>query len=488
MYTIQIYNTISKISPKLPEDIAQVIYNTLCFKVDGSLFSKKFQNGVWDGYIRFYKRVRQEFYTGHLSRLRNILLEYSIPFQIIDCRTKPELGQSYNFTLSLRPYQEDIFKVMLKSGRGIIKSATGSGKSVSIGKFIAEVNVPTLIVVPRKSLLYQLQNDLSSWLGIPIGILGDGECDPRRITVATIQSITSAFPSKKKGSKEGSIKTPEQERRYEIIRQVVKNIECLIIDECQHMVSTSLQFLESNATSAYYRFGFSATPFFSDELQLSVEKYTGKVIIDISASKLIKEGFLAKPTILLSTYRHSGTPIDPQTGKPFTKFQDIYDKAIVYNDSRNNQIVKYAIEQASKNKSTLIAVSRKDHGTVLLEKLSPILGNKVKYVNGDDDSEELTITLKELNTKTKLVVIATIVFSEGVNCPGLDTLIIAKAQESRVDTLQLVGRVLRKTKDKTNVLVIDIQDKNCKYLTSHSNSRVKAYKIEDEFILTDTLS
>jgi len=75
------------------------------------------------------------------------------------------------------------------------------------------------------------------------------------------------------------------------------------------------------------------------------------------------------------------------------------------------------------------------------------------------------------------------IFGEGIDIPSLDALIIAKAQKSKVDSLQLVGRVLRLNEEtnKKEGIVIDIQDKNIRYLKNHSKDRVKIYSEEELF-------
>ena len=76
--------------------------------------------------------------------------------------------------------------------------------------------------------------------------------------------------------------------------------------------------------------------------------------------------------------------------------------------------------------------------------------------------------------------------NEGINVPSLDALIFASCPKSPITTIQLVGRVLRRTETKTTVNVYDIQDYGCKYLTSASKERVNIYQTEPEFILKET--
>ena len=111
------------------------------------------------------------------------------------------------------------------------------------------------------------------------------------------------------------------------------------------------------------------------------------------------------------------------------------------------------------------------------------LGDKVRFVNGQDDPDLLKDTLKHIDTKELLVCIATGIYNEGVDIPSLDCVIVGGAHNSSVMSLQIVGRALRKTKDKDTVHIYDIQDKGCKYFTDHSRNRIRIYATEPEFEL-----
>jgi superfamily II DNA or RNA helicase len=72
--------------------------------------------------------------------------------------------------------------------RGIVVLPTGAGKTVVALKAIRAVERPTLIVVPTLDLLNQWYNRLTDTFGIEIGIVGQGVCDIRDVTVITYQS------------------------------------------------------------------------------------------------------------------------------------------------------------------------------------------------------------------------------------------------------------------------------------------------------------
>lgn len=496
-HILELNNLYTTIYPILPESVNNALNMTLAYKIEGAWFAPSFQKGHWDGWIRLYNKKKQIFSTGIISRALSCLDQYGIEYTVLDKRVKPSFNSINQFNLVLRDYQKETVGKMLDCDRGIVKIATGGGKSVIIADFIAKTNVPTLVIVPKRVLLKQLHDNFEKWLGVEVGIIGDGVCQPKNITVATMQSLYMAynivyycpmhpnekyFSNKDKcqfcGGKVQEYIAEESEQKKEVIKSVLENVQSLIVDETQHLNSMSLQFLERKARSAYFRFGFSATPFFSQETSILVEKFTGKVIMDIPASELIKRGYLAKPIILLDKFKHTSQIVTK-------KYANLYKAQVVENIDRNMRIVEHVKNFTDRGKSVLVSVNYIAHGQALEDLLKPILGDRVKFINGSTGSEGMSDSLDQLNCKGLLCIIATTVFSEGVDVPSLDCLIMAKAQVSEVDTLQLAGRVLRKTDTKSIVKIIDIFDRNCKYLTSHSSARLEVYQSEPEFEIVD---
>ena len=80
--------------------------------------------------------------------------------------------------------------------RDVLELPTGTGKTVAAALLIARYNLPTLYLVPNKTLLGQTQRVLSTLLERPVGMLGDGQKDVQEVTESTIQ--TAARMSKAK--------------------------------------------------------------------------------------------------------------------------------------------------------------------------------------------------------------------------------------------------------------------------------------------------
>jgi len=61
--------------------------------------------------------------------------------------------------------------------RGVLELPTGTGKTVAAALLIARYDLPTLYLVPNKTLLGQTQRVLSTLLERPVGMLGDNHKD-----------------------------------------------------------------------------------------------------------------------------------------------------------------------------------------------------------------------------------------------------------------------------------------------------------------------
>jgi superfamily II DNA or RNA helicase len=72
-------------------------------------------------------------------------------------------------------------------------------------------------------------------------------------------------------------------------------------------------------------------------------------------------------------------------------------------------------------------------------------------------------------------VIATAVWKEGINIPSLDVVINAAGGKSEIQTLQSIGRGLRRTEEKLQVIVVDFFDATHKMLIAHFGERVSLY-------------
>jgi len=469
MLSIEVGNLRSKIAGDLSAQALQEIDDKLSFEIPGAFFAKRYN--PFAGTTRLFARADFSFPTGLIHYVTAILKQHGITCHLTDIRTPVKLGKELPLhNLTLRQYQLDTVDTAVKKQRGIIKAGTGAGKTNIINGIVAKLNVPTLILIHKTDIFYQIIDRLEAVLKVPIGRIGDAECDIKPITVGMIQSVSQAFVKGRtrtiKGKKKYVPDSDEVKKRKEKVVEYVESIHCIITDEAHHVPADTFTLVQKKAVNALYRYGMTASPWRDTGDDLLIEASTGKILVDIPSSKLIDMGYLVQPLVQLLEFKH---PRKPRNDK---KYPEIYNEEVMNNADRNAMICQVALDAAKAGKTVLIAITKVEHGQILEAMLKQDDPNAL-FVFGESDSAVRRSVLKELDRRERKIVICTTIFGEGVDVPNLDVLINAKAGNSSVDAFQLIGRVIRSALGKTKAYLVDIHDTNCKYLEAHSMAREK---------------
>lgn len=430
------------------------------------------------------KKRGLHFASGLLSKAVDFFRENDIQFQRIDIRKKTEKTNRYSLSdkFELRDYQQEIIKkVVGESGkkgvdRGIIKVATGGGKSPIACGIIAGLGVaPSIFYVPSIDLLKQARDEIAKFIvenNIPVevGMVGAGKKEIKDITVMTIQTAVRALGGVwvKYDEEDVAKDDTDIDDIKENIKTLVRDCKLMIADEIQHWASETCQIISDSSISCQYKWGMSATPYRDQGDDILIEGCFGRTLADINASFLIKKGFLIKPTIYFSKMSN-------MRGMKRTSYPNIYKQAIVENEMRNNQIVVMARRFYESGRKILILVKQIAHGK-LLEKL---IEDSI-FLHGSTSKKKRQKHLDLMREGSPQITIASVIFDEGIDCRPLDTLILAGAGKSPTRALQRIGRILRPHKDKIDAIAVDFMD-NCKYMQSHSRKRANIYKTEEEF-------
>jgi len=407
---------------------------------------------MWDGLIHMFKTKTLTFGTGLLNRISNILNKYNIPVEIIKQYPSVTEVDTGRLTISLFDYQKEALDKITNHDRGVIKLPTGSGKGCIIAATVAQKRVPTIVLVHRKDLLYQTQNRFRREIGISSTIIGDGHAEFSNVTVAMIQTLLSNLGIRTTGYE-------KDETEIKNVKEQLLKYNMVISDEA-HCLGTSLSYkLLKHFKNAVYRYGFSATPFHRDEA-LMIEAAIGPILYEKKPTDLAGQ-YISHAKIIFVEFKHKGKI------PKLVRYGDLYKQAIVNNMERNLLIKRLAERFADKR--VLIAVRHVDHGKILN---SMIKGSC--FVYGSLSAEERTKVLESFRNGNIKCVISTVVWEQGIDIPEAEVLIDARAERSVLGFIQLVGRVLRKTDIKTEALILDIADKQCRWLREHAEERIAA--------------
>lgn len=458
------------------------IDSVLSYYVIGYQFTKAYQKGWWNNKKKKWEKWDGKnhllnnglkFLKGLLPKVEAVLKNHNVPYKFIDMRNEIPYGNKIKTkNMEVRPYQQSVLDVSLKEKGGIIKSATGSGKSVMITQLIANTNVKTMVYVIGIDLLYQMKETFEKMLGTKVGIIGDGIADIKRINVCTVWTAANTLGSKyvplddEDRSKKEKFKL---ENRTKIVK-TIKEAELAIFDECHMLATDTMQLINTSSLSAYYKFGYSGTPWRETGDDLLIEAVCGKTIIEVTATELIKSGYLVEPTIhFIEVPKMDDLP---------DKYQSIYKKYIVENDVRNGKIIKAASKLVESGRKVLILVKNIKHGEILLDELEQKF--VVYFVKGDIDSDERNWVRQEFQKNAIDIIIASVVYDQGVDLPNLDALVLAGSGKSSGRALQRLGRVIRPFPKKKDAIVVDFID-NAKYLLNHTSARMDIYRTEAGF-------
>lgn len=177
--------------------------------------------------------------------------------------------------MELRNWQRNAYQVFTqKKYKGVIKAATGTGKTILgihfIDDFIFTENDESetfLVVVPKEDLLHQWAEKIENLLQIPVGKIGGGYNKEEKVTVAIINSIR-------------------------LKKLSYKN---LILDECHNYLSDVNQMLLNNNNFEKI-LALSATPERKD--LKTYESYGLEIIFEYSVDDAIKNADLCDYVVL----------------------------------------------------------------------------------------------------------------------------------------------------------------------------------------------
>jgi superfamily II DNA or RNA helicase len=444
------------------------------FEVPNAKFSPAYKNKYWNGFIYLFNVDTREIYAGLLDRVIQFCKDheytyeftdnkfYGLPFELNEGISKEGVKDYMTSICSYIPrdYQVEGVYDALKHNRKLLISPTASGKSLmiySVVRYYVERQQNILIVVITTSLVEQIYKDFADY-GWDVGsychkiYAGKERETDSQVIVTTWQSI------------------------FKMPKQYFERFNVVIGDEAHQFKSKSLISIMTKLCDAKYRFGFTGTLDGSQTHKWVLEGLFGPSYKIINTDELMKKGHLAKLDIKILLLKH-----------PPNRF-DVFEDEIQYliNHERRNNFIKNLTLDLKGN--TLVLFNRvESHGQPLYDLINnnKIGDRKVFFIHGGVDTEERErvreITEKENNA---IIVASYGTFSTGINIKNLHNVIFASPSKSRIRNLQSIGRVLRKSDNKTKATLYDIADdisyksrKN--YTLNHLIERIKIYNEEN---------
>ncbi|PQJ10787.1 ATP-dependent helicase [Flavipsychrobacter stenotrophus] len=327
----------------------------------------------------------------------------------------------------LRPYQVQginrIFDSWRNNNRSVLfQMPTGTGKTVLFSEIVKrgyEQNRKVLIVVHRIELVEQIGSKLQE-MNVKVGYIISGKpADPSCIVqVASVQTLLN--------------------REY-------PEANLIVIDECHHAKAESYTKLWAIYPDAKF-LGVTATP-----VRLSGEGFDDcfdDLIVSMSVQEFIKQGYLVPVSHFVG-----GSPdlagVKERQGDYVTK---VLSQVMMDNSVMTNLIDSYL--QKANGKSTIVFAVDVEHSKEIVERYKAA-GVVAVHIDAKTPTEERKKILLDFKEKKIQVISNVEIITEGFDFPECEAIQLARPTKSLSLYLQMVGRVMRTAKNKTQGLVLD---------------------------------
>jgi superfamily II DNA or RNA helicase len=387
---------------------------------------------------REYKLFRVEnghvvLLSGYMARMINRLRKLGCHLTLVDTTpTRPRPNcyeprwENLSGKISFRPRQEECLQLIARVPCGVIKAVTGFGKTTLIGAASqlfpdARIDVVTKSVDVAERIVRSLRRFVPK-----VGMIGDGWKHRERVTVITAGSLQHA---------DG-------------------DADFLFADEVHQLATINF----STALAARYRnsrnFGLSATPYARmDNAHAILEPLFGPLVFDLPYQQAVELGLVVPVRVKWLPIRLTHNPAERFKNRVARKRNGIWT-----NRSRNAMIAA-AVREYPENYQILILVETIEHAvhlgsllpefTLMYSQMAPYDCAAYKRAKllpedyrplADVQKHEMR---KQFEEGTLKRVIATDVWSTGVDFEQLNVLVRADDRDSDIVDVQGPGRVSR---------------------------------------------
>lgn len=447
-------------------------------------YNPKFKAHMWDGKISYFDARTRMLPQGLFYMAEEFCKSYERPLELssemfekrnpVSVEEVNEFAKKLEMPFAPRDYQAEEVSAAMTNAKGVVVSATGSGKSLVIYLIIRmimeETNGKILLVVPKVSLVEQMYSDFVSygWKEqedfVEKLYSGMNPTFKKRVLITTYQSIMRKAPS------------------------FFEDFTAILNDEAHSVKSTELQKIAKQCVNAKFRLGFTGT--LPKEVcdNLNICGMLGPKIYELKSKELMKEGILSKIVVANIFIKYPEEIAKLGRNRSYPEEVDLVEKS-----EQRMQVFDYILKNLPSGQNTLILVNHLDHLERLKEHLISAFGDKMRIceINGKTDPQKREQLRKDMDEKRNVVMVATYgTMSTGVNIHKIHNVIFGSSSKSEIRVLQSIGRGLRTHKSKEKLVLWDLVDdfsyvsRNGKlkqnYMFKHWDERVHYYK-EQEF-------
>lgn len=458
-----------------PEALAQWRESRSLF-VPGYRFSSLFKKKQWDGkhHIGSYCHKVGDHWEFRCKRgLLSQIVQRFPQHSIYDYNSYPAVS-TVAAPETFRDFQRDAVRAAFIYLWCRVAYATNAGKGAVIAwcaKLAVDAGLRVLILCDERTVFDALSEEVGRWSGLQPALVEAGE---REIPTAPV--TIAMVPTLARRTTGGQEKSYEENKAAKKWRDWLSGVGMVLCDEADKATSAQWKKVLRNATGSLYRVGFSGS--FPDPEEKPVddivlEELIGPIVLRVKNMELVEREISARPQVQFYRYE-TKMPDVPEGWRKLSGTQRrdwAFEKAIFLNAERH-EFVRSLIEPNTRN---VIIVNRIEHG----QQLAAIIPNCV-FMDGSVSNAKRREILEDFANGVFDPLIVTKVLDRGSNALGhAGCVIFASGEGSMRQTLQRIGRVLRRGPDgKQTVIVKDIIDTSHEYLQSMARQRIKLYNDE----------
>tara|TARA_R100000353_G_scaffold81955_4_gene61572 strand:- start:527 stop:1216 length:690 start_codon:yes stop_codon:yes gene_type:complete len=215
---------------------------------------------------------------------------------------------------------------------------------------------------------------------------------------------------------------------------------------------------------AKVRVGLTATPDRPDGLGAMLGWHFGKQLFRITTKELIDKGRVMKPDIRFERTRF--TPPNVDWPKLINKTCEDID--------RNEQILSMVEGFIQEGRQVLVLSDRVQHCIDMAEHIAN-RGMSAAALVGKMTKKQRAEVLEAADSRELKAIFATTVADEGLDLPGLDTVVLTTPTKAMGRIQQRIGRIMRTAENKKKPIVVDLVDNSQAAWYSHQK-RARFYE------------
>lgn len=453
---------------------------TLALVYPGREYTKAYTQGEWDGIIRpgqFQKENGHwclELGRGYLERVMRDFPGCDVQLRYEPARMDLNVGKLPSM---LRDYQVGGLEQVFGRRWGQMDMATNAGKGAIIALSAKHAApYPVVILADEVSVYDALEEQLAEWApDLPVSLVKAGVKEPptERVSLVMVKTVHNRLfdSSEDKNGKLRYTPTPGPWLDW------ARSVRFAFLDEADLATANTWQRVVRQMHNTDFRIGFSGSFPEPDTLEgRTVEETLGPTLEVVRNRTLIDRGISAELILEIVPY---DAPVPPDwklsglSGPARRRL--VYQEAVVDNPERH-ELVRSLLLPDDPN---VILVRLIEHG----ENLAEVIPDSV-FLKGTDDEDTRFAAVESLRRGEIQNLIVTTIFDRGTNRLGNAVgLVLASGEGSERQTLQRIGRILRRSEGKEFAFLRDVADRGHKYLNRASRRRAEVY-VDEGFDIT----